>query len=199
MTTIAWVDSMLSLVGRTPCVRTVVGERELALKLEGFNPTGTIFDRVVAHGRITSPRPHLTDAGPLAASLAMLASTMRIPFTYSESRPTLFGSMAEAFGAEQVEAAPDSGFELNLDAVRTELYEEIVADLGVPVRMLMPALPNVAEAEHDLEMRQLLGSKGILIDARSAAVVRQALTLPCDDLIAVVCLADGALDQDGTL
>ncbi|AHH94704.1 hypothetical protein [Kutzneria albida] len=196
-----WVDSVLSLVGDTPCVRVRLEGRELALKLEGFNPTGTLFDRVAAHGRITSPRPHVCDGGPLAASLALLVGTMRIPLTYHESRPTVFGAMASALGAEPGEAVASGGFELDLPAVHAELREEVAEELGEQVRVLVPALPGLEPdvLPADLEMRTLLGSRGILVDARSAAVVRQALSLPGNELIAVVCLADGALDQDGLL
>ncbi|MFI9385971.1 hypothetical protein [Kutzneria sp. NPDC052558] len=195
--TTTWVDSVLSLVGRTPCVRITIEGREIALKLEGFNPTGTLYDRVAAHAKITSPRPHVQDGGPLAASLAMLTATMHIPLSYNETEPTLFGAIASAFGAESTEPAPSSGYRLDVDAVHAELRTELDHELDEEFRLLVPELFGPATV--DLEMRTQLGHQGVLVDARSAAVVRQALALPTEELVVVVCLADGALDQDGTL
>jgi hypothetical protein len=198
-------DSVLSLVGRTPCVPIQVpiadATRPVWLKLEGFNPTGTVFDRIAATAQI-SGAPHVVGDGPLAASLALVASTNKLPMTITQPVPELFAAMARAFGAldaeQEQKQTQSSGFTLNVDRVFDEIRSEIRKELGDQVRILIPALPP-EPAEADFATQRLLAAMGVLIDARSAAVVRQAAELPGSDPVAVICLADGALDLDGTL
>jgi hypothetical protein len=167
------------------------------LKLEGYNPTGTIFDRIAATARI-SGNPHVVDDGPLAASFALVTSTTGLPMTITQPTPALFGAMARALGAQDAEQEQSSGFMLNIDRVFGEIRSEIQAELGDQVRILIPVLPPTpANPASDFATQRLLAAMGILVDARSAAVVRQAAELPGSDPVAVVCLADGAIDQDG--
>jgi cysteine synthase len=196
-------DSVLSLVGRTPCVPIqipVAGTaRPVWLKLEGFNPTGTIFDRIAATAQISGP-PHVVDDGPLAASLALVTSTIGLSMTITQPAPALFGAMARALGAQDAEHEQSSGFTLNIDRVFDEIRAEIQTELSDRVRILIPVLPPApANPATDFTTQRLLAAMGVLVDARSAAVVRQAAELPGNDPVAVVCLADGAIDQDGAL
>jgi hypothetical protein len=175
--------------------------RTVWLKLEGFNPTGTIFDRIAAAARI-SGIPHVVGDGPLAASLALVTSTIGLPMTITKPVPELFAAMARAFGAQDAEQEPNQGqsegFTLNVDLVFDEIRSEIRAELGDQVRILIPVLPP-EPAEADFATQRLLAAMGVLVDARSATVVRRAAELPGSDPVAVVCLADGALDKEGAL
>ncbi len=102
--------STWSLVGNTPTVRLRSGDGELLVKLETYNLTGSLKDRVALNilkrlmGGSLAPGDtvELAEGGPLAISMAALAAPHGIGVAAPPSGNRHLDRLAEAYGVRPV-------------------------------------------------------------------------------------------------
>jgi cysteine synthase A len=131
-------DNILSLIGNTPLVRinamTSAGSAEVWAKLEGFNPGGSVKDRIALFmvetaekegslkkgGVIVEPTSGNTGIG-----LAMVAAVKgyRLILTMPETMSMERRQMFQAFGAELVLSPADKGM-MGAVATAEEIFKE---------------------------------------------------------------------------
>src|SRR6185295_5682430 len=82
--------SILKLIGNTPTI-PYPDRPGVYLKLEGFNPTGSIADRLLLGATIDGADIHVVADGPTCASAALLGVVLAHPVTFhcSEASPFL--------------------------------------------------------------------------------------------------------------
>ncbi|RWA78236.1 PLP-dependent cysteine synthase family protein [Mesorhizobium sp.] len=120
------VDSILETIGRTPLLQLPLrgGEVQLFIKLEMFNPTGSMKDRMalsmVDNLPITQDKPTMgiveSSSGNTASALAMISAVRRLDFTaLMDSHASLdkiltvraFGSSVQIVGNDDGALATD--------------------------------------------------------------------------------------------
>jgi hypothetical protein len=205
--------SILKLICDTPTI-PYPDRPGVYLKLEGFNPTGSTADRLLAHATLDGPEIHVVGDAPTCASAAMLGVVLDHPVTFHCADASPFTLIAGAFGARP---AADRLATIRFDTADalTGLVREIAAEVpgvgtivlpatcplrcavdeidGVKVLWAGPSDPAVGEAEH-----RRLARRGVLIDRLSAACMAAPSLAAGDrsesEITVVVALADGALD-----
>lgn len=127
----------LDLIGNTPLVElqsidfkeNSIRSNRLLMKLEGFNPSGSLKDRPAfkmieeaeKKGQITPGTPLIeATSGNMGIALAMIACQKKYPLTLvmPESRNTLRQEAMRTFGAEIVLTPTAGGMELSRDIAR---------------------------------------------------------------------------------
>src|SRR6266536_2077182 len=119
--------SILRLIGDTPTI-PYPDRPGTYLKLEGFNPTGSIADRLLAWATLDGAEIHVVGDGPTCASTALLGVVLAHPVTFHCAEASPFLLIAEAFGARP---AADRLATIHFDAAEAlaSLAREIVAEL----------------------------------------------------------------------
>jgi hypothetical protein len=126
-------DTVLMTIGHTPMVivpgMTTRDGAPLMLKLEGNNPTGSIYDRAVLHSSLRGGGIHVHDNDALAASMSQLTTLIGVPTTYDSADGSVFAAMARALGAREAPARASDGFTLDIEGMLRGVLEEIATDL----------------------------------------------------------------------
>src|SRR4051794_33747823 len=73
--------SVLNLIGDTPTI-PCPGQPGLYLKLEGFNPTGSIADRLLLDATVEGAEIHVVGSGQVCAAAALLGAVLGLGVTY---------------------------------------------------------------------------------------------------------------------
>lgn len=205
------VDSLFSLIGNTPCIPDP--ERGgLYLKLEGFNPTGTIADRLLLDATVRGAHVSLVGSAAECASAAMLAVALRLPATVScRSEPNELVWLARAFGA-RVSDACASTIEFDRQAALRALARELAEEIPDVQEIVLPAssplhcavtdgdgigIRWVAPIGDRRSAQLKLARIGILVDADTAAC-REMLPACPERVTVLVAQADGALEAGAT-
>ena len=204
--------SILKLIGDTPTI-PYPDRTGIYLKLEGFNPTGSIADRLLLSATMDGAAIHVVGDGPTCASTALLGVVLAHPVTFQSAEPSPFLLIARAFGARP---ATDRLTTIRFDPAEAlaGLVHEIAAELPDVGTIVLPTTcplrcdigqiggvsiewvaPRGSSESGDDEHRRL-ARRGILID-RLFAGCALAINAPSDATIVVVALADGALDYVG--
>ena len=208
MTTQQLVDSLLALIGDTPCIPLppALGVSHVYLKLEGFNPTGTIYDRLILFSTFQGQDLLVTGSGAMCAAVALAGSVLQMPVTFQNEDQGLFAQMAEALGARRASCVTQN---ICFDAVAmihdliAEIQQEVphVSTVCIPALPLLPThlqesasvrlqwIPPTGSAP---VMLSALARLGVLIDPQSASGVEQACSME-HEVIVVVCAIDGAM------
>jgi hypothetical protein len=202
-------DSILALIGSTPCVRLGRGSN-LYLKLEGSNPTGSIADRLLLYAIVEGNEIHVQGDGPVCASAALLGAVLGLPASFECEEESPFLALAKAYGARRVSSTPTTVRFDVMSALRT-LIGEIVDDIPSVSRIAFPATSplrcetNVVfgraitwldVCENGREAHERLGRVGLMVDSASAACLGQ-LDVDAEELTVFVVSADGMLDYVG--
>lgn len=159
------VQSIEELIGNTPVIRvnrlTGVDDAELYIKLEAYNPSGSIKDRA-AHNMILQAEKdgHLKEgytiievtSGNTGIGLAMNAAVrgysaiMIMPNTMSRERISLL----KAFGAEVILYPAEEGLECGI-RMANELHEQIPSSF-IPNQFESAANPNIHRTTTAIEI-----------------------------------------------
>jgi hypothetical protein len=200
--------SILKLIGDTPTI-PYPDRPGVYLKLEGFNPTGSIADRLLAWATVDGAEIHVVGDGPTCASTALLGVVLAHPVTYQCADASPFLLIAGAFGARPT-ADRLTTIHFNTAEALAGLVREIVAEVPDVGAIILPATcplrcavdeidgvriqwvaPRLSDDLGDGEHRRL-ARYGIMIDRLSAACVAAVDTSESGTAV-VVALADGAL------
>jgi hypothetical protein len=142
------IDSMLALVGNTRVVPLDAGGAgEVLVKLEGDNPSGSVFDRLLTSAVFAGGRVEIRQHDQLAAAMALAAGSLALPLTLHTATPgSNAARLAAAFGATVLPGGPRepmcNGVELEPEKSLAALVEECAAARG-PDRSLVVVLPPV--------------------------------------------------------
>jgi hypothetical protein len=142
------IDSMLALVGNTRIVPLDTGGAgEVLVKLEGDNPSGSVFDRLLTSAVFAGGRVQVRQHDQLAAAVALAAGSLELPLTLLTATPDSNAArLAATFGATVVPGALREpmcdGVELEPEKSLAALVEECAAARG-PDRSLVVVLPPV--------------------------------------------------------
>ncbi|GAB4408025.1 MAG: cysteine synthase A [Thermodesulfovibrionales bacterium] len=163
--------NILSLIGNTPLVRinrlVSEGDAEVWAKLEGFNPGGSVKDRIAlsmieAAEREGKLRPGGTIIEPTSGNtgigLAMVSAVKgyRLILTMSETMSLERRHLLQAYGAELVLTPGERGM---LGAVeRAELIYRDNPDYFMPMQFENPANPEIHRKTTALEIIDALGA-----------------------------------------
>lgn len=122
-------SAVSDLVGRTPVVRlSRHSSGNLIAKLEGNNPTGSVFDRIAASqlgmarkqgfGDV-SELIHASDTSALTVSWAWLAAVFGLGLTYERHAvvPDAVGRLLDAFGATETTRLLPSAKDIDIDHI----------------------------------------------------------------------------------
>jgi len=166
------VQSIEELIGNTPVIRinrlTGVDDAELYVKLEAYNPSGSIKDRA-AHNMIVQAEieGHLKEgytiievtSGNTGIGLAMNAAVrgyfaiLIMPNTMSRERISLL----KAYGAEVILYPADEGLECGIK-IANELKEKIPTSF-IPNQFESAANPNIHRTTTAIEIWEQLEGK----------------------------------------
>lgn len=202
------VDSISALIGDTPCIplSTAFETSRVYLKLEGFNPTGSIYDRFILHATLQGQNIAITASSPVCASVALLGAVLQVPVIFDPQDSSRFTSMAEALGAARASDIPQN-IQFDTRAVLYSLIREIKSEVTDVKAILVPKLPLlptqidkvddvhiqwISPSSSFLPERSELSQRGILIDEKSAYCVHIAKNMR-EGVTVVVCAIDGAI------
>jgi cysteine synthase A len=173
-------ENILPLIGNTPIVRLnhLAGpeDAEIWAKLEGFNPGGSVKDRIALSMIETAEREGVLKpggtiieptSGNTGIGLAMIAAVKgyRLILTMSEAMSLERRQTFQAFGAEVVLSPASKGM---LGAVEeAELIYKKHPDYFMPMQFENPANPEVHRRTTSVE---ILDTLGLNIDAFVAGV-----------------------------
>lgn len=119
------VENEIMLIGKTPLVIVASDPRHpVFVKLEGQNPTGSVYDRAATNCELRGPEPHIHRNDALAAALAPMAGLVDLTLKFvAEDSLGAHAVMARAFGAEEVRCSSSCELEVPID------WEAILADI----------------------------------------------------------------------
>jgi hypothetical protein len=199
--------SILKLIGDTPTI-PYPGRPGVYLKLEGFNPTGSIADRLLAWATVDGAEIHVVGDGPTCASTSLLGVVLAHPVTFHCADASPFLLIAEAFGARPA-ADRLSTIHFETAEALAGLAREIATDVPDVATIVLPATCSLRCAvdeidgvriqwvaprpsdDGDAECRRL-ARHGVMIDRLSASCVAAVDPSEAGTTV-VVALADGAL------
>lgn|GEM_PF-4287355 len=202
------IDSISALIGDTPCIPLPLAFKapHIYLKLEGFNPTGSIYDRFILYSVFQGQNIAISGIGAICASAALLGSVLQVPVLFDPQDASLFVNMAEALGASRV-ADITQNIQFDTSTALLGLIREIKSEVPSVTLVLIPDLPllptHISEVEQvrihwvsptsslPLEFSEL-SREGILLDVKSASSVQAARTIQ-GEVTVVVCAIDGAI------
>jgi len=130
------VDSVLGLVGNTGVAALDAGGRpDLLVKLDGDNPSGSIFDRLLTSAVFVGVAVAVRQHDVLAAALALATGSLGLPLTLLTDSPASNSArMAAAFGAKIVPSTERelmcAGVALKPEKAPAALVEECVLVRG---------------------------------------------------------------------
>ncbi len=175
-------SSMLLLIGDTPTI-PYPGRPGIYLKLESFNPTWTIADRLIVNVTVGGASIHFAGAPEICAAAALLGCTLQLPVTFDPSRLSASLLMAESLGATQA-AGHETTLMVDPFAALRMLVTEIRSEVPDVSMVLLPAdSPLACEADLIEDVRiawcesvddggaelRRLSRAGVFIDPPSAA------------------------------
>jgi hypothetical protein len=221
------VDSVLGLVGNTGVAALDAGGRpDVLVKLDGDNPSGSIFDRLLTSAVFVGGAVAVRQHDVLAAALALATGSLGLPLTlFTDSPASNSARMAAAFGAKVVPSTERepmcAGVALEPEKALAALVEECALvrghdkDLQVVIPPVVPFVDGgpvrgeVAElasgsvwapmVRSDPAARQRLARHGLLVDALSATCVEWAVELAAQrpgTTVVAVAACDGAIVPD---
>ena len=174
------IESVLELVGRTPIValhRVVdAGSARLLAKLESFNPSGSVKDRIAlaivedaeAQG-LVSPGDRMVYAtsGNSGAALAMVAAAKgyRLTIFMPSNAPLIQRRLLQQYGVSVELTSPNLGMAGALAAA-----EALAASASGGVLLDIFRNPQVVEAHYSGTAEEIIGATGGAVDALVAAV-----------------------------
>lgn len=202
------VDSLSALIGDTPCIPLppALKASHIYLKLEGFNPTGSIYDRFVLHSTLQGQHIAIAGNGAICASAALVGSILQVPVLFDPQDASLSVNMAEGLGAARAVDIVQN-IQFDVAAALSGLIDEIkseVPDVSVVLIPELPMLPIQTNEIKDIRIQWIppmssfppecseLSQRGILIDAQSAYGVQLARAIQ-KEVVVIVCAIDGAI------
>ena len=164
------LGNILNLIGNTPVVRLdhipESGDAEIWAKLEGFNPGGSVKDRIALSmietaekngqlkpgGTIIEPTSGNTGIGlAMVAAVKKYRCILTMPETMSMERRQIF----KAFGAEMILTARDKGM---MGAVEeAEIILKNNPEYFMPMQFENPANPEIHRQTTAIEILEALG------------------------------------------
>jgi hypothetical protein len=140
-------DSILGLIGNTHVAALHDNDVQVQVKLEGDNPSGSVFDRLLTSATFTGTHIQIRQHDQLAAAVALAAGALGLPLTLLTASPTSNAArMAAAFGAtveHSTQRGPGyHGIDLHIGKSLATLVQECAA-VGHPHRDRMLVLPAV--------------------------------------------------------
>lgn len=197
--------SVLSLVGDTPTI-PYPGRPGRYLKLESFNPTWTIADRLMLNATVDGSAIHFAGEPEVCASAALLGCALQLPVTFEATRPSPSLLIARALGGHEVQSA-ESTLRISPAAAMKMLVEEIRAEIAAvsaviiaadsPLRCAIDEIDGISiiwaqRADDDGGEQHRLARAGVFIDPGSAACFA-ACTATMPGPVVAVAAGGGAL------
>jgi len=197
--------SVLSLVGDTPTI-PYPGRPGLYLKLESFNPTWTVADRLMLNATVDGSEIRFAGEPEVCASAALLGCALQLPVTFAAARPSPSLLIAHALGGKEVQSV-ESTLRISPMAAMKMLVEEIRAEVAALSAILVPADSPLQCAVEEIDGISIvwaqqaddagsehhrLARAGIFIDPGSAACFA-AFTATARGPVVAVATGGGAL------
>lgn len=94
-------NNILSTIGQTPCLE-VSKDKNVYLKLENFNPTGSISDRLLFNCTIKGNYISYSGSSMISASVSLIGTILEIPVYINPNSKDGFTKIASCLGETQI-------------------------------------------------------------------------------------------------